>query len=298
MGVPVPSWPSFRRFASVTTGLTLLLVMLGIYTASGAYGGGCGAYWLTCNGNLFPQTYPAFIEWLHRLVAMITGWFILGTALWAWMSDQSQATKGSAALGAVLLPVQVILGAVTIQVYSQDAGFPLISAKQWATVIFASHYVTAVLIFLLLVATTVFAYRGHYAREPASRVILALAGSLTLLPLNTLLSRVVTVVPYSQIIQPIFFGLSLLLFGLLLATTIWIGETRHIRLRPLLVTVLSLLFVHLLLGVGVVAYTTAIRYLNGGIMLAIVGITIAVTWRVYRHTSIDDANVSGPIRSG
>lgn len=285
--------PPFRRFAAFTTGLTLLLVMLGIYTASGGFGGGCGAFWLTCNGNLLPRTYPAFVEWLHRLVAMVAGWFILGTALWAWLGDQSRATAASAVLGAALLPVQVALGAVTLQVYSRGAGLPLVSASQWATLIFAAHYVTAVSIFALLVATTAFAYRGHYRTAPRTRVRRTLVASLAALPLDAALSRVVAAVPYSEVVQPVFFGLSLAVVGAVLAAALW---TDSAGIRAALAAALALLFGHLLLGAGVVTYTAAVRVLNAALLLGAGALVAAATWLSYRDDPAGDAGVAGTAR--
>jgi cytochrome c oxidase assembly protein subunit 15 len=289
----VPSWLPFRRFALFTSGLTLLLVMLGIYTASGGFGGGCGAFWLTCNGNLFPQTYPAFIEWFHRLVAMITGWFILGTAVWAVLGKQDRYTAGAAVLATVLLPIQVALGAVTLQVYSQGGGLPFVSAAQFASIIFAAHYVTAVSIFSLLTAATVFAYRGHHTADALTRARWAFLASLLLLPLNALLSRITTLVPYSEVVQPVFYGLSLGILGALVAGYLWLGETDHGRLRPAAGAALAVLFGHLLLGAGVLTYTMPVRLANAAGLFALFALVVGLTWALYR----DDAGVDAPAPS-
>ncbi|MFC6989246.1 hypothetical protein ACFQJD_11975 [Haloplanus sp. GCM10025708] len=100
---------SFPRFAALTTGLTLTLVMLGIYTAATGSGLACSAQWPLCDGGLLPQTIPSFVEWFHRLVAMITGFFILGTALWAWRRPDAR-TRSAATLAVLLLPYRSASG--------------------------------------------------------------------------------------------------------------------------------------------------------------------------------------------
>ncbi|MFB6126620.1 MAG: COX15/CtaA family protein [Halolamina sp.] len=266
-----PSWLPFRRFAALTTGLTLSLVVLGIYTAGGAYGAGCGAYWLTCNGNLFPQTFPAFIEWLHRFVAMITGWLILGTALWAWRSDHDRATTAAALIAAGLLPVQVTLGAVTLQVYSTGTGIPAFVARNWATLIFASHYLTATSIFVGLVVATTLAYRGHYDRAVASRVRLAVGGSLAAMVPAAALSRAVPGVSYTPITQVAFYLVAFGTLGAVLAAWLWTGRLSAPRLRVAVAGGGLALFVHLLLGLSFVSYTAAVRTVDLGATVVAAG---------------------------
>jgi cytochrome c oxidase assembly protein subunit 15 len=97
-----PHWLSFRRFAAFTTGLVLSLMMLGVYTAATGSGLACSAQWPLCDNGLLPQTIPSFIEWFHRLVAMVAGFFILGTALWSFSAgDRRTKTTATLALRAV-----------------------------------------------------------------------------------------------------------------------------------------------------------------------------------------------------
>ena len=132
----------FRRLLTVTTGLTFALILLGVYT--GAIGAGltCGARWPLCDGwmGLFPANWASFVEWFHRLVAMITGFAILGSAIAAWRGDYTRRIKYATAVATAVLPVQILLGANTIinfgalaQVLHHTAALTILTAMVAAT---------------------------------------------------------------------------------------------------------------------------------------------------------------------
>jgi len=136
----------FRQLLAGTTALTFGLILLGVYT--GAIGAGltCGARWPLCDGwmGLFPANWASFVEWFHRLVAMVTGVFILGTTTAAWRGDHERRIVRACLLATVLLPVQIVLGANTI------VNFRAISQ--------VLHHAAALAIFVALVAATLWAY--------------------------------------------------------------------------------------------------------------------------------------------
>jgi len=103
-----------RQLAGVTVGLTFLLILLGVYTAATGAGLGCSAQWPLCDDGVLPQSLPSVIEWTHRFVAMVTGFFIIGTAVQAWRTTDSTRIQYAATSAVVLLPVQVLLGANTV----------------------------------------------------------------------------------------------------------------------------------------------------------------------------------------
>lgn len=107
--------PRLRHVAAVTTALTFVLILIGVYTGAAGAGLACGARWPLCGGflGLFPESVPDFIEWSHRLVAMITGLFILGMTYLAWQRPDRRLRVASL-VALVLTPVQMLLGANTI----------------------------------------------------------------------------------------------------------------------------------------------------------------------------------------
>jgi cytochrome c oxidase assembly protein subunit 15 len=136
----------FRDLAATTTGLTFALILLGVYTGAVGAGLSCAGRWPLCDGwmGLFPATWPSFVEWFHRFVAMITGFFILGTAVKAWRDDHEKRIRYGTTLALAVLPVQVLLGANTVLNFGAIAS--------------TLHHAAALVIFGSLVAATAWAY--------------------------------------------------------------------------------------------------------------------------------------------
>jgi cytochrome c oxidase assembly protein subunit 15 len=138
----------FRRLLTGTSVLTFLLILLGVYT--GAIGAGltCGARWPLCDGwmGLFPANWASFVEWFHRLVAMVTGFAILGSTIAAWRGDYSSRIKYATAIATVVLPVQILLGANTIINFGAAAQ--------------VLHHAAALTILVALVAASAWSFDG------------------------------------------------------------------------------------------------------------------------------------------
>jgi cytochrome c oxidase assembly protein subunit 15 len=135
----------FRHLAGGTAALSFVLILLGVYTGAMGAGLACAGRWPLCDGwlGLFPANWPSFIEWFHRLVAMVTGFAILGTTSAAWRGDHRRRIKLASVLALAVLPVQVLLGANTI-----------VNFGVWAQVF---HHAAALTILVALVATTAWA---------------------------------------------------------------------------------------------------------------------------------------------
>lgn len=142
----------YRHLAAATTGLTFVLILLGVYTAATGTGLSCGAQWPACDGGLFPQSLASVPEWSHRLVAMIAGFAILGTAAGAWYLDRDARTRYAATVALAFLPAQILFGAQTVFAYG-----PAIQVV---------HHATALVIFAALIAATLWAYEGPTPDRP------------------------------------------------------------------------------------------------------------------------------------
>ena len=268
-----PDWLSFRRFAAFTTGLTLSLITLGIYTSATGSGLACEAQWPLCSDQLVPALVinPDFIEWFHRVVAMITGFLILGTAGWSWrLGDRKTMLTSTAAV--VLLPLQISVGAVTVTLGGLVPG-------GYSPPTLAAHLLVALTIFTLLSLTTLFAYRNNHRRPPRARGRLAVGLALGALVISGLFSRGVPLLTYSTGAQAWFYTVSLVAFFGLLAAVVWLDDVDRIA-RWLAAGALSVLFVTLLLGRDLVMYTGTIQQLNFGLYLLCVGLTAAGLWRI------------------
>ncbi len=204
----------FRRLAGVSAVLTFVLLLLGIYTAAAGAGLTCGQRWPLCDGavfGLFPADWLSFVEWFHRLVAMITGFVILGTTVAAWRRGRDRRVRWALTVATVLLPAQIVLGALTVTTY------------EW--VVLTLHLSTAVVIFGGVVAAAAWVYAPHRrARAPAALRVALVALVLFSVPL--LLPR--SVLEPGALDQAAYYAVGLVALAALLAAWTWtaVGRVR------------------------------------------------------------------------
>jgi cytochrome c oxidase assembly protein subunit 15 len=148
-----------RHLAAVTTGLTFVLLLVGVFTKEVGADLTCGMNWPLCDGavfGLFPANLPSAVEWFHRLLALIVGVLVLYTLyrLWRERGLDDRVTR-AVGVAVALLPFQAILGAITVT----KAQFGLNSLLAGA-LISVAHYAFGVLLFTALVIGTVWAFEG------------------------------------------------------------------------------------------------------------------------------------------
>lgn len=143
----------FRQLAAVTAAATALLMVVGAYTKAIHAGLACPD-WPTCYGAWFPFLQPellaytsysttqVFAEWLHRTLAAVTGLLIAATGFVAWRSPALDRPERAALVAFLLLPVQVVLGGLTV-------------TEALNPIIVTSHLAAAVVIFAALVVAAV-----------------------------------------------------------------------------------------------------------------------------------------------
>ena len=88
----------FTPLAVATALLTIGLIVLGAVVRVTDSGMGCGDDWPLCNGSIFPplDDITAWIEWTHRLVAMLIGVLGIGMLVTGWSGyrkDNSRVLK-------------------------------------------------------------------------------------------------------------------------------------------------------------------------------------------------------------
>lgn len=136
-----------RSFTALTAALTFLLVLIGEFTAAAGAGATCNFTYPGCAGQLSPfgLTIPQFIEWFHRFFAMLVGFFIIGNALILWFRYRGTRISWAGWLAAALLPIQVMLGGVTVT-------FATLFPDGYTPAVQLAHLATALALFLSLVA--------------------------------------------------------------------------------------------------------------------------------------------------
>lgn len=110
-----------RVLAWVAAAATYALIVLGAWVRITGSGMGCGDHWPLCNGRIIPSLsdLPTLIEWSHRLAALAVSVLVAAVAIQAFFYGRTGMPGAGLAmrpalLAALLLAVQVVLGAVTV----------------------------------------------------------------------------------------------------------------------------------------------------------------------------------------
>ncbi|MFN8448494.1 MAG: COX15/CtaA family protein [Anaerolineae bacterium] len=109
----------FPTLALTTALLTVGLIVVGAVVRVTDSGLGCGDHWPLCNGTIFPplDNLTAWIEWSHRLLAMLIGVFgiiMLITAIRNYRHERRGALVATV-VAALMYTAQALLGAVVVK---------------------------------------------------------------------------------------------------------------------------------------------------------------------------------------
>ncbi len=150
---------AFMTLALTTALLTVGLIVVGAVVRVTDSGLGCGDHWPLCNGTIFPplDNLTAWIEWSHRLLAMLIGVFGIFMLITAARNyrKQHRGVLVATVVAALMYTAQALLGAVVVK---QDLNPTLV----------AVHLGTAMLLLAgLLVAALLAVYtpKRHYPRD-------------------------------------------------------------------------------------------------------------------------------------
>src|SRR5918994_6621819 len=114
---PPDQFRLLRRLAWLGVGLALGLIVLGGIVRITGSGMGCGDHWPRCNGEWFPPLDLAtLIEISHRWAAAVVSLLVIAVAVVALRRHRGEPElRNPALLAAVILVIQVLLGAVTVK---------------------------------------------------------------------------------------------------------------------------------------------------------------------------------------
>jgi protoheme IX farnesyltransferase len=107
----------FQKLAAATVVTAILLVTIGVIVRVTGSGLGCPD-WPLCHGQIIPplNDAQAWIEWVHRTVAVIIGFEVIGLAALALIDHRDRGTLVAASIVAVLLVgFQAWLGRETVR---------------------------------------------------------------------------------------------------------------------------------------------------------------------------------------
>lgn len=195
--------PLLRSMLLVTTGATFVLILLGVYTAAVGAGLACGGRWPLCDGPIFgliPASWPSFVEWVHRFVAMLTGFTILATGAVAWRQG-SVRVRRAMILAVVLLPLQIIAGGQTVLTYEPF--------------VLTSHFVIALTIFSAIVFAAAVEIAPTWHADRAVRRTLGI--SAVGLPVFTVIGPGLVLI-HSGAVQVLYVAVGLLVLASLIGT--------------------------------------------------------------------------------
>jgi cytochrome c oxidase assembly protein subunit 15 len=193
---------------------------------------------------------------------MATGLVVLGTTIRAFRHGIDQKVR-YALLGATLiLPSQVILGALTVTEYE--------------LLILLAHFVTAFTILTLLFAAATWSFETPFTLSEHRQRALGLVAAL--LPVYIVLSPRLVLV-YSELVQVGFYAVGMIAYAALIATTL----TSTGRIQGLSAGAAAILFAQLVVGRQVYGQTGELLVLAGAVLVLMGAISGYVLVR--RNTS-------------
>jgi cytochrome c oxidase assembly protein subunit 15 len=114
---PLRSTRSVARFAVITLGFFILVVLWGAVVRASGSGGGCGASWPLCNGDFFPHhpRIATVIEFIHRSTSGICTVLDLALIVWTFMvTPRGHRARVAVVWSAAFLILEAGLGAVLV----------------------------------------------------------------------------------------------------------------------------------------------------------------------------------------
>ena len=265
----------FRRLVVVTTVATAVTALLGVLTATAGAGLTCEARWPLCDGavfGLFPATFMSAIEWVHRLVAMVTGLLVVGTTAAAWRGGRARRVRLATLATLLLTPVQVAFGAFTVLVREFVFGYSIL--------VLTLHFALASAILGLLVAASVWADAAETPVTP-DRVRLAGLAALLALPILMVLTPRL-LVTFGNPVQLVYYAAGFGAFAALTAGALWARELDATRVAAA---------AGLAAAVVVIQLVAARRAFGDAGQLVVLALTVAAfalaAWAVRRSRTVE-----------
>jgi heme A synthase len=106
------------RYAQLTLGFNLLVIVWGAFVRASKSGDGCGSHWPLCNGDVVPQVsvITTLVEFTHRVTSGLAGFLVLGLVIWTFRTyPKGHIVRRGAALSGVFIVLEALIGAVLVK---------------------------------------------------------------------------------------------------------------------------------------------------------------------------------------
>lgn len=135
----------FKYLALASLVILYSLMFIGGYLESSGQGLAC-PQWPLCPSGFLPSG-PYVTEWVHRLIAAITGVMIVATAVGAWkVAGSHKKIRITGTLAGLFAFSQIVLGAIVIN-------------TQLKAIIVAVHNGIGILLFAMTLLTALYAFK-------------------------------------------------------------------------------------------------------------------------------------------
>jgi cytochrome c oxidase assembly protein subunit 15 len=102
------------RFAWLTLGWNMVVILWGAFVRATGSGAGCGAHWPLCNGEVVPRApmLETMIEYTHRLTSGMALLMVFALAVWVFRGrPRGHPARRAAAASVILILVEAAVGA-------------------------------------------------------------------------------------------------------------------------------------------------------------------------------------------
>jgi heme A synthase len=173
---------AFAKYAWVTLGWNVLVILWGAYVRAVGAGAGCGNHWPSCNGQVIPLqgSLKTLIEFTHRATSGVALLMVAALLIWAWRAyAQGHRVRTGAMLSAVFIVMEALLGAglVLFKLVEHDESV-------YRAVAISVHLVNTLILLACLTLTAWWATGGFPLRLKGSAVTSFGLGALAMLVLG------------------------------------------------------------------------------------------------------------------
>jgi heme A synthase len=106
------------RYARLTLGVTIAVIVWGAFVRASGAGAGCGSHWPMCNGEVVPRapSIETVIELTHRITSGLSFVLILGLAIAAYrFRPKAHPLRRAALFSFVFIVIEAAIGAALVK---------------------------------------------------------------------------------------------------------------------------------------------------------------------------------------